>query len=155
MPVNIERWVMVDNHKIKEKETLYIEIPKGIDDDEIIVVKQKGNIINDNNIGDVKIFVHILNTTIFKREGMNLFYIHSITLKEALCGFKFNIDDIKGECLKFENSNSNIITPNKTIKIKNKGMERLNHKGDLIIQFNIIFPKTISYDNINLLKQIL
>jgi len=155
LPVNIERWLLVDNNKTKEKETLYINIPKGIDNNEIIIIKNKGNIINESNIGDVKIIIHIINETKFKREGLNLFYYHSITLKEALCGLTFKLESISGEKLTFENSKTNIITPNKTIKVKNKGMQREHFCGDLIVQFNIVFPEKLSVDKIDVLEKLL
>jgi DnaJ-class molecular chaperone len=155
IPINIERWIIVDNNKIKERETLYVNIPKGIDNNEIIIIKNKGNVINENNIGDVKIIITILNDTVYKRDGLNLLYYHSISLKEALCGFNFQLISIGGDKLNFENSKTNIITPNKTIKIKNKGMQRETHQGDLIIQFNITFPDNLSIEKINLLQDIL
>ena len=155
LPVNIERWLLVDNNKTKEKETLYINIPKGIDNNEIIIIKNKGNIINESNIGDVKLIIHIINETKFKREGLNLFYHHSITLKEALCGLTFKLESISGEKLTFENSKTNIITPNKTIKVKNKGMQREHFCGDLIVQFNIVFPEKLSVDKIDVLEKLL
>ena len=155
LPINIERWIIVDNNKITEKELLYINIPKGVDNNEIIIIKNKGNVINDNNIGDVKIIINIENNSIYKRDGLNLFYNHSISLKDALCGFNFTINTLSGEKLNFENPSNNIITPNKTIKIKNKGIIRDNHIGDLIIQFNLVFPNNLSDDKIKLLKDIL
>ena len=69
-----------------ENETIYIDIPKGIDENEIIIMKDRGNVINDTNKGEVKIFVKISNTTDFTRKGLDLFYKKTITLKEALCG---------------------------------------------------------------------
>jgi len=155
MPINIDRWVMVDNNKIFEKESLYINVPRGVDNNEILIIKNKGNVINDNNTGDVKIIINITNDSIYKRDGLNLFYNHSITLKDALCGFKFSLNTLAGDNLNFENPSSNIITQNKTIKIKNKGIHRDNHHGDLIIQFNIIFPDKLSDDKIKILKEIL
>ena len=40
IPVEIERWIMENNNKVFECETLYVEIPKGIDDGEIIVLRE-------------------------------------------------------------------------------------------------------------------
>lgn len=61
IPVDIERWIMENGNKVFEKETLYIPIPKGIDDNEIILLREKGNILNENMKGDVKIFVKVEN----------------------------------------------------------------------------------------------
>lgn len=155
LPVNVERWVIVDNNKITEKELLYINIPRGVDNNEIIIIKNKGNVINENNIGDIKIIINITNDSIYKRDGLNLFYNHSISLKDALCGFRFSLNTLGGDNLNFENPSSNIITPNKTIKVKNKGIQRDDHQGDLIIRFNIVFPDNLSDDKIKILKEIL
>jgi hypothetical protein len=40
-----------------EKEKIYFNIKAGIDDNEIIMIKEKGNVINENIKGDIKIFV--------------------------------------------------------------------------------------------------
>ena len=59
VPVDIERWMIEDGNKLFEKETLYVDIPKGIDDNEIILIREKGNIVSDFCKGDVKIFIKI------------------------------------------------------------------------------------------------
>ena len=51
----MERWVKVDNEKRIEKEKIYVDIPKGIDDNELIIIKNKGNIIDETLKGDLKI----------------------------------------------------------------------------------------------------
>ena len=45
--------------KTTEKEKIYVNIPKGIDNNEIIVVEGKGNVVNTNRRGDVKIFIKL------------------------------------------------------------------------------------------------
>ena len=70
MPIEIERWVVNDRVKTIEKETLYVDIPEGLDSNELIVFREKGNIVNDKLKGDVKIFIKVLNDTVFKRNGL-------------------------------------------------------------------------------------
>ena len=60
------------------------------------MVKGKGNVINDNNKGDIKVFVKIQNDSKFQREGLDLILNKKINLKEALLGFKFDINFING-----------------------------------------------------------
>ena len=86
LPVEIERWTMENGYRNNEKETIYVEIPQGVDDNEMILLKERGNITNDTQKGDIKIFVKINNLTSFKRNGLDLI-IRKVTLKEALCGF--------------------------------------------------------------------
>ena len=43
IPVEIERWVLQSNQtKIVEKEKIYVDIPCGIDTNEIIIIREKG-----------------------------------------------------------------------------------------------------------------
>ena len=144
VPIEIERWVLQTNQtKVVESEKIYVEIPKGIDTNEIIVVKGKGNIINDNNKGDIKVFVKIQNNSKFRREGLDLIYTKTITLKEALVGFKFDLPFINGKTYSIT-SGGKIITPNYRDINKNMGMKRGNMLGNLIIQFSVEFPTSLT-----------
>jgi molecular chaperone DnaJ len=71
IPIDIERWIIENNLKVFENETLYITIPEGIDDNEIILLEEKGNIGPKNSRGDVKIFVKIINKSMFERRGLD------------------------------------------------------------------------------------
>ena len=81
IPLEIERWVMENGIKVHEPEIVYVSIPQGIDDGEIIVLRDKGNTINEGTKGDVKVFIKITNETQFKRSGIDL--ILEINSKKA------------------------------------------------------------------------
>jgi DnaJ-class molecular chaperone len=68
VPVEIERWIF-EREKVFEKETIYLDIPKGIDDNELLILREKGN-IRGKSTGDIKIFIKIINTTKFQRNGL-------------------------------------------------------------------------------------
>lgn len=155
IPVDIERWIIENGNKVFEKETLYIPIPKGIDDNEIILLREKGNILNENMKGDVKIFVKVENKTEFERKGLDLHYSKIISLKDALCGFTFDINYLNGKIYTLNNHNGNIIRPNYNKVIPNMGLERDGHTGNLIIIFQVDFPDNLDEDKINKLKEIL
>ena len=82
----------------------------------------------------------------FKRtpDGNNLIYKKVITLQEALCGYDFIITHLDGRKLHVH-SETDIITPNAKRKISKEGMV-IRHggkeigKGDLLIEFDILFP---------------
>ena len=155
IPITLERWITSQQIRKHEEETLYITIPKGIDNNEIIVVREKGNVINDTLKGDVKIFIKVNNNTNLIRHGLDLICKKTITLKEALCGFSFDLEYINGKKFKINNKQGNIITPNFNKQILNMGMERDGQKGSLIIQFVVQFPETISKEIIVKLEQLL
>jgi DnaJ-class molecular chaperone len=155
IPVEVERWLIDNGNKIFECETLYLTIPKGIDDKEIIILKDKGNIMNESCKGDVKIFIKIDNQSDFKRNGLDLILEKDITLKEALCGFSFELKYINGKTYTIHNTIGNIIKPEYKKVIPNMGLERDQHKGSIIINFHIIFPDTMDVAILEKIKEIL
>ena len=90
IPLEIERMVIENNVQRKEIETLYLNIPQGIDSNEQMIIQEKGHILNGIK-GEIKISFQIENNTDFKRNGIDLFYSKKISLKESLCGFSFEI----------------------------------------------------------------
>ena len=155
VPIDIERWIVEKGIKVFEKETLYITIPKGIDDNEMIVIENKGNSINETCKGDVKVFIKITNNTEFERNGLDLLIKRTISLKEALCGFQFELKYINGKSYTLNNNSGNIITPDYKKVIPNMGLTRDTHVGNLIIHFQVDFPKSLTEENMNKLKEIL
>jgi len=143
IPLEIERWLMENGIKVFEKETIYVNVPKGIDDGELIILRDKGNILNEQCKGDLKIFVKIENDSIFNRVGLDLILEKNISLKEALCGFSFEITYINGKSYTLNNSPGNIIPPGFRKVIPNLGLERDQHKGNMIIVFNVQFPEKL------------
>ena len=154
IPIDIERWLIQDGHKIFESETLYVTIPKGVDDGEILLLKEKGNILRDDCKGDIKIIIKIENNTEFKRSGLDLIYVKTITLKEALCGFTFELKYITDKVYTINNTSGNIISSGYNKIIPNMGFSRDQHIGNLIIMFDIKFPDKLSEEVIVQLKQI-
>ena len=154
IPLEIERWIMEQGMKVFESETIYVTIPKGIDDGELILLKDKGNVLNETCKGDIKIFVKIENDSIFKRVGLDLVLEKSINLKDALCGFSFEITYINGKSYTLNNNSGNIIPHGFRKIIPNMGLERENHKGNMVIEFNVQFPEKLSESVIASLKKI-
>jgi DnaJ-class molecular chaperone len=155
-PIELERWNLVDNVRHDERLTVYIVIPAGIDENEIMTIQGNGNTINNTIKGDIKIHMKISNDTEFKRQGLDLIYNKTVTLKEALCGFEFDIKHISGKTLSFKNIvNPFIIKPGFRKVIPEFGMKRDNTTGNLIIEFDIVFPEQLSSDQINKLSEIL
>ena len=145
LPIEVERWVLQNDVKHVELETIYIPIHKGIDDNEFIILREKGNIINERLKGDIKITVQIENTSGFKRHGLDLIYTKTLTLKEALCGFTMEIIHLSGKKLNLSNiTNRSVISPHSKKVLNEFGMIRDNLCGNLIIEFSIQFPEKIS-----------
>lgn len=79
----------------------------------------------------------------FSRSGSaDLLYRKGITLKDSLCGTTFDIIHLDGRSLSV-NVNS-IITPGYKKILKDQGIVKSSiFKGNLIVEFEIVFPKTL------------
>ena len=156
MPIEIERWVLNNNIKTMENETLYINIPQGIDNNEAILVKEKGNVVNQTIRGDIKIGIQIVNNSKFKRHGLDLIYKHEISLKEALCGFSIEFVHLSGKKLRLNNQdNPSIIKPGYRNLFKSMGMTREQNVGSLILELDIRFPDSLTSEQMLNLSNIL
>ena len=155
LPISIVRWIVDGGIKREETETVYIPIPCGIDNNELIVLQNKGNILDDNNKGDVKVFIKINNDSEFERSGLDLILNKSIQLKDALCGFSFEMKFVDGRIFKINTASGNIITHNYSKILPNMGMKRDDSIGNLVIVFNVQFPESLTDEQITTLKSIL
>ena len=165
LPLEIERWIMDKGVKYLETETVYVTIPSGIDENELLIIREKGNILGEQK-GDIKIFVKISNTTDFKRSGIDLIYTKTISLKEALCGFSFQFNFLDGKTYTLNNLSNqphshNIIPPDYQKIIPNMGLKRCMSdanvipQGNLIIFFHVQFPEKLTDEQIVALQNIL
>ena len=103
----------------------------------------------------MKIFIKIINNTDFVRNGLDLTLHKTISLKDALCGFTFDMRYIDERIFKINNGNGNIITHNYKKVIQGMGIKRENHIGNLIIEFSVIFPEKLTDEQVDALTKIL
>jgi DnaJ family protein A protein 2 len=155
IPVEIEKYNYYWGNVTNERERIYVEINKGIDNNEIIIIKNKGNIYNNIVFGDIKIQIKIKDHLFFKRNGLDLLFYKDISLKESLCGFDFEVKHLNEKKYIIKNDGEYIIKYNEKKIINNLGMERDNYKGNLIIIFNINYPNQLSSYQKTKLKEIL
>ena len=155
-PLEIERELYEHDGTIrKEQEKIYIDIPKGIDTNEMIIIRGKGNCNKMKHYGDIKVIIEVENKTKFVRQGLNLIYIHDVTLKEALVGFDIEIKHLNGKNYNMNHSGLGVINPSSQLNMDGLGMERGNSKGPLLIKFRIEFPKQLTNEQKSALLEIL
>lgn len=154
--VEYEKWNILNNIRSIERETLSLNIPRGIDDGETIVVGERGNNINNQVRGEVRITVRIKNNSKFVRQGMDLHLTNKISLKDSLCGFTYEFDHFNGKRICMNNSTgNNVIKPNSKKVINGLGMVRDNNTGNLIVDFEIQFPDTLTEEQRDVLRKTL
>jgi DnaJ-class molecular chaperone len=155
IPIDIERYVVNNNTRTSELETINVNLPPGINDGETVILHGKGNAIN-GMYSEVRIQIQIQNNTEFSRQGLDLTINKTISLKEALCGFSFEITHLNGKRMSINNKNNPaIIKPNYKKVVPSLGMKRENSVGNLIIEFVIEFPEKLSQEQIEQLSNVL
>ena len=75
-------------------------------------------------------------------------------MKEALCGFSFELKYITGKVYTITNNSGNIISHGYQKIIPNMGLTRDDHTGNLLIIFDVKFPEKLSEEVLTALKVI-
>jgi DnaJ-class molecular chaperone len=151
IPLEIDRQIP-DNDIVRiEHETLHIQIPKGVQQGDSIILNDSGNMNDAGMKGDVRIMINILQHQVFKVENLDLHIEKTITLKESLCGFNFEIHHLNGRVFQLSNKPGNIIKPGSIKTIPNLGLEKNGETGVIKIKFNIEFPDTLTSEQIQIL----
>jgi DnaJ-class molecular chaperone len=161
IPIEIERHVF-STLPTTEKETFYITLPLGIDTGEFYIIPNKGHQRGQDR-GDVRLHIHITPHSVFKRQGLDLIFRKTVSLKEALVGCAFNIPHLNGTQIPINTANS-IITPNYMHHAGPRtGMPRMVHQsqtGDIVygvclVTYEIEFPRSLSPEQLEGLAKIL
>lgn len=132
---------------ISTTEKVTINIPKGAKQGDNIVIKNMADADEDKpEIGDLILIFREKNSKYESRIGNNLVVKQSIFLSEALTGLNrvYHHPNKNKINIKY----SDIITPDSKFTIRNLGFydKNTNKTGDLIFNFNIIFPEKEEID---------
>ena len=131
------------NGIIEKENSITIKIPKGIPEDHIMIVKNKGSYNFDNkSYNNVKLtFKYDLPKNI-QIHGTAIFVYIDIKLEDLLTG---NINEkIKLGKQTLELTFDKYIDPTEVITYEGMGLPLYKdekNKGDLVIKFNVMFPK--------------
>ncbi len=102
-----------------------------------------GDILLNKPKQDIQFVIEQKEHPIFKRNGDDLEIFIELSLKEALCGTERIIKTLDGKQIKL--AINNIVSPNMVKIYKNEGMFRKQGgRGNLVIKFRVIFPKTLT-----------
>lgn len=152
IPVKITRNV---NGNMEEA-LLYVDIPRGTDDGEVLECIGQGN-VQGRTRADVRVKVEVENHPYFRREGMNLVYRIQLSLKEAMCGFVREIEHLDGKKYKVASESGKIVQPGSIRTIHGKGFIRNGcmRTGNLDIYFDVKLPENLTNHELNQMESIL
>lgn len=139
-----------------EAKTLTATIEKGMKHGEEITFERESEMRPGMIPGDVVFVLRQTPHRTYNREGDDLHMTMTITLKEALTGFRHTITQLDGREIVVESKG--VTKPFEVRTIKDEGMPVHNfpsQHGDLHVKFKISFPKRLSPEQIETLKELL
>lgn len=137
--------------KNRKADTIEIQIPKGVEDEMKLRVKNEGDYENQS-AGDLYLEIHIQKDKEFIRKDNDVLYNLKIPFYTAILGGKVNVKTLYG-------IEQMTIAPgtqdNAKITLKNKGMPQFNSNnyGNEIISISIDIPKHINEEEKELISK--
>jgi DnaJ family protein A protein 2 len=123
---------------------------------EEILLKAKGDKSSGNIVGDVMVIVEIQKDAVYEKRGLDIVYKKRISLKESLCGFSFDLKHLNHRVIKINNQNNHtVIPPNHSKTIPKFGFIRDNTAGNLVIEFLVEFPESLTEQQIETIGSVL
>lgn len=132
------------NKYITTQEEIEITIPKGVDNNDILIIQNKGHEgLNGGKNGDLYIYIKILEHPFFKRKGNDLYITIPVSFIDAILGTKIKVPIINGFVDLDIPSGTQ---PNKEFVIQNYGMpiKDSNKKGNLIVKIDVKIPEKLN-----------
>ncbi|KAI1381906.1 hypothetical protein F4677DRAFT_400167 [Hypoxylon crocopeplum] len=142
------------NGVVRERKTLVVDIPAGIEDGMKLRLDGQGDApvtggTMDSNArtarGDLYVFVRVASDPKFKRAGSDILYTASIPLTTAMLGGEVMIPTLDGQV------NVKVATGTNTgdkVTLAGMGMKKLGARrsnlGDLKVEFRVAMPKYLS-----------
>lgn len=150
----------------QERKVLEVHVEKGMKNNEKIQFKGMGDEVPKTEPGDINFVVQQKDHPLFKRKGNDLLVMKTLSLNQALCGFKWEITHLDKRKILISTNPGEIIKPeaadNKPFVkiIPDEGMPSRGNpfvRGNLYVLFQVQFPSdnSLSASVIETLKKIL
>ncbi|GAA94207.1 uncharacterized protein L969DRAFT_16430 [Mixia osmundae IAM 14324] len=133
-------------HKVVEQiSRLSLEVDRGAPENHELVFENEADESPDHIAGDVIIKLKSKRTRGgFTRKEANLYWMETISVQEALLGFRHKLMHLDGHTLPL--SRNEVTQPGYVQVIKGEGLPHFQSggHGDLFVQYNVVLPATIS-----------
>ncbi|MDR1364652.1 MAG: molecular chaperone DnaJ [Oscillospiraceae bacterium] len=139
--------------KVRKSESLEIEIPAGIDNEQILNVRNKGNAgSNSSSFGDLHIYISVKPHPIFSRKNDDIWCEIPIPFVQASLGGDVTVPTLTGKVQYHVHEGTQ---HGDIFKLKGKGMPKLSGRGhgDQMIKISIEIPRNLTEEQKELLKK--
>jgi len=134
-----------DNVKYeRQTDVVTVSVEPGMVDGHDITFFEEGEPLIDGEPGDLIFRIRTLPHPLFTRQGADLHMKQTISLVDALVGFKMEIEHLDGK--KVELANAGVTRPGQVQRLPGQGMPVFEKeiRGDLYVQYTVAFPKDVS-----------
>ena len=148
-----------DGSKIEiKKKVINLPVESNFRDGKKVVIPDLAHYDPDcDEQGNLVLILRLIEHELFKLkspDSNDLLMEKNILLSEALCGVSFKISHLDGREIMIKSTE--IIKPNMEYLVSGEGLaDKYGNKGDLIINFNIIFPDSLNQDRKKYLSRLL
>ena len=141
-----------------KKKVINLPIESDFRDGKKVVIPDLAHYDSDcDEQGNLVLIIRLIEHELFKLkspDSSDLVMEKNILLSEALCGLSFKISHLDGREVLIKSTE--IIKPNMEYLVSDEGLEdKYRSNGDLIINFNIIFPDFLNDDRKKYLGKLL
>ncbi|KAI1726769.1 dnaJ domain-containing protein [Ditylenchus destructor] len=139
--------VSPDGTSRTEDKVLTINIKPGWKSGTKVTFPKEGDQMPGRVPADIAFVIKDKAHPLFKRENSDIRYVHKVTLRDALCGISIKIPTLDGNTLPFKTAK--VIKPHSTERMSGQGLpnpKNNGRRGDLIVEFDVRFPESLSAD---------
>lgn len=137
---------------VRDEEVISINIPAGVADGMQLSVSGRGNMGARGGVaGDLIVVIEEIEHEHLKRDGMNLFYDHYLSIVDAALGTHIEVPTIDGKAkVKVEPGTQS----GKVLRLKAKGLPDINTygRGDILVNINVWTPQQLTKEEKNILE---
>ncbi len=137
-------------NKINKK--LKMKVPPGVDNGTQIKISGEGEITHDKIAGDLLLYIHVIPSKIFERDGDDIYYEQKISITQAAIGCTIEVPTVDGRA-KLEIPPG---TQNSTMfRLKGLGVKHIHYsgRGDMFVKVTVDIPKNLTKRQRELLEE--
>jgi len=137
---------------LHKKKTIEVNIPAGVDSGAQLRLREEGEAVKNGTTGDLYVFIDVRKHKYFEREDDDILLEISITVTQAILGDEVEVPTLEGKAmLKIPKGTQ----PETTFRMKNKGIQHLNHPGggDQLVKVKVEIPERLTKRQEELMKE--
>ncbi|MDR1753901.1 MAG: molecular chaperone DnaJ [Eubacterium sp.] len=140
--------------RVQKRKKVFVEVPAGIDDGQILAVRGEGNIgVNGGAKGDLNVRIMVRKDPFFERRGFDIHCDVPVSFAQAALGSEIEVPTIDGN---IKLSVPEGTQPETVLRLRSKGVKRLQRegRGDQFVRIIVEVPRNLNKKQKELFMQL-